>query len=114
MESIKIVIRGMCAAATVLAVGAAGTALGADKDWKKDHPRRAQVNQRLNNQNARIHKEVKSGEISKGQAAQLHKEDRSIRRQERADAAKNGGHITKTEQRQLNREENSVSRQIGK
>ena len=99
------------AAALLFACGA----MAQDKaQWDKDHPRRAEVNKRLENQNARIKKEEKSGEITKAQARQLHKEDHQIRQQERSDAAKHGGHITKGEQRQLNKEENVVSRQIGK
>jgi hypothetical protein len=85
-----------------------------DTQWQKDHPRRAEVNGRAKNQNQRIKAEEKSGEITKGQAAQLHKEDHQIRKEERADAAKHGGHITKQEQHQLNQQENAVSRQIGK
>ena len=82
--------------------------------WKKDHPRRAQVNDRLANQNKRINEEVKEGEMSKAKAARLHKEDRQIRQEERAMASQNGGHITKQEQRTLNQQENAVSKQIGK
>ncbi|CEJ20800.1 conserved hypothetical protein [Ralstonia solanacearum IPO1609] len=85
----------------------------AQTEWQKDHPRRAEVNQRLANQNRRIHNEVKEGEMSKAQARTLHKEDRQIRREERNMAAQNGGHITKPEQRVLNQQENKVSRQIG-
>jgi hypothetical protein len=80
--------------------------------WQQNHPRRTEVNKRLNNQNARIQNGVQNGSLSKGQAQQLHKEDRTIRKEERADAARNGGHITKREQRQLNRQENQVSKQI--
>ena len=81
-------------------------------DWKQDHPRRAQVNARLNNQNRRIRDGVEDGKLTPGQAQQLHAEDHAIRQQERAMAAQNGGHITKGEQRQLNQEENQVSKQI--
>ena len=81
--------------------------------WAQRHPRRAEVNHRLANQNARIHDERKEGELTKAQAADLHAEDRGIRAQERYDASKNGGHITVAEKRQLNHEENKVSRQIG-
>ncbi len=86
----------------------------AKKNWNKDHPRRHEVNHRLNNQNKRINNEVKEGEISKGQAANLHKEDHQIRQEERAMASQNGGHITKQEQKTLNQQENAVSNQIGK
>jgi hypothetical protein len=86
----------------------------AETQWQKDHPRRTEVNGRLANQNARIHNEVKSGEISKTQAAQLHQNDRQIRGEERAMASQNGGHITKTEQKALNQQENANSKLIGK
>lgn len=91
----------------------ATSAMAADKDWKKDHPRRAQVNKRLNNQNKRIHNEVKEGDLTKSQAATLHKDDRQIRQEERDMASQNGGHITKQEQKTLNQQENAVSKQIG-
>ena len=80
--------------------------------WQKNHPRRAEVNKRLSNQNSRINQGVKNGTLSKSQAAQLHKEDRQIRQEERDMASQNGGHITKQEQRTLNQQENKVSKQI--
>ncbi|MGA2551345.1 MAG: hypothetical protein ABSF50_14420 [Burkholderiaceae bacterium] len=89
------------------------SAARAEDTWQKDHPRRAEVNGRLANQNQRIHNEVKDGQISKGQAAALHHEDHQIRQEERDMASQNGGHITKQEQRTLNQQENGVSRQIG-
>jgi len=97
-----------------LVAGTTGVAFAAETQWQKDHPRRTEVNSRLNNQNQRIKTERKEGEITKGQAAALHKQDRQIRKEERADASKNGGHITKQEQSSLNRQENTVSREIGK
>jgi hypothetical protein len=101
------------AAATVAFAGIATNAL-ADTQWQKDHPRRTEVNNRLANQNQRIHNEVKDGQINKAQAAKLHSEDHAIRTEERSMASTNGGHITKTEQKALNQQENQVSRQIGK
>jgi hypothetical protein len=82
------------------------------KEWKEDHPRRAQVNKRLGNQNERIKEGVESGRLTQGQAQQLHQEDHAIREQERAEAAQHGGHITRGERKQLNQEENQVSKQI--
>ncbi len=101
---------------TLLAVIASvgGSAFAADTKWEKHHPRRDQVNDRLANQNKRIRAEVKEGELTKAQAAGLRKEDREIRREERAMASQNGGHITKLEQKVLNQQENAVSKQIGK
>ncbi|MDR3418109.1 MAG: hypothetical protein P4L83_18195 [Nevskia sp.] len=98
---------------TLLAAGLATNAM-ADTQWQKNHPRREEVNKRLANQNRRIHNEVKEGEISKGQAARLHKQDHQIRQEERDMASQNGSHITKPEQRVLNQQENRVSGEIGK
>jgi len=72
------------------------------------------VNDRLENQNRRINQERKEGELTKAQAAKLHKDDRQIRQEERDMASQNGGHITKSEQNVLNQQENAVSKQIGK
>lgn len=105
------------AAALIAVLGVFATVASssyADTTWQKNHPRREQVNNRLANQNARIHKEVKEGEMSKAQAAALHKDDRQIRKEERSMASQNGGHITKLEQKTLNQQENAVSKQIGK
>ncbi len=92
---------------------AAGNALADETQWDKTHPRRDQVNDRLANQNQRTNQEARQGEISPAKAARLHKEDRQIRKEERAMASQNNGHITKQEQRTLNQQENAVSRQIG-
>jgi len=99
-------------AVTLSLAGVTTTAL-ADTQWQKNHPRREQVNNRLANQNQRIHNQVKAGDLTKGQAARLHKDDRQIRKEERMMASQNGGHITKSEQKVLNQQENGVSNQIG-
>ena len=96
-----------------LALSAAAPAARAEEtQWQKNHPRRTQVNKRLNRQNRRIKRGVKNGTLTKQQARQLHKEDRQTRQEERDMAAQNGGHITKQEQRTLNQQENKESRQI--
>jgi hypothetical protein len=100
------------ALAAVFAVGIAGSAM-ADTPWQKAHPRREQVNNRLTNQNARIHQQVKEGDLTKQQAWQLHAQDHQIRQEERDMASQNGGHITKLEQSTLNQQENRVSQKIG-
>ena len=111
MKSVRKILT--VAAVTMSLTGLAGTAM-AETQWQKDHPRRTEVNKRLANQNRRINKEVKEGEISKSQAKQLHQEDHAIRQEERSMASTNGGHITKTEQKALNQQENQVSKPIGK
>jgi len=99
------------AAMLVSLAGLAGTA-SAETTWQKDHPRRAQVNHRLANQDRRIHQDVKDGTMSKAQAARLHHEDHQVRQEERDMASQNGGHITESEQRVLNGQENKISEQI--
>jgi hypothetical protein len=109
-------IRGVlasCALAFVLN-GASGYVRAEETPWQKEHPRRAEVNHRLNNQNKRIHTEVKNGKLTKAQGAALHQEDHQIRTEERDMAGQNGSHITKQEQGVLNQQENGVSQQIGK
>lgn len=86
----------------------------ADTPWQKAHPRREQVNDRLANQNRRIRREVREGELTRAQAARLHRDDRQIRQEERDMARQDGGHITRSEQRVLNQQENAISRQIGR
>ena len=99
-------------AMAAFAASITGSAM-ADTAWEKAHPRRDQVNDRLQHQNQRIKKEVAEGEMTRHQARNLHRKDRQIRREERLMASQNGGHITKAEQRVLNQQENKVSRQIG-
>jgi len=99
--------------AAALLAGSAGTAF-ADTPWQEDHPRREEVNNRLNNLDRRINQEYREGEITRGQSRQLHREDRHIRNEERRMAARHDGHITRADQRILNRQENHLSRQIGR
>ena len=90
------------------------TAASAETQWERNHPRRDQVNDRLGNQNRRINREVREGEINRQQANQLHKEDRAIRQEERTMSRFDNGHITRGDQKALDQQENAVSRQIGR
>jgi len=106
------ITRSVALAATIaLLTAVAGTA-SAETTWQKNHPRRTQVNHRLNNQDKRIHQDVKNGTLNKAQAADLHHEDHQVRQEERDMASQNGGHITKSEQKVLNGQENKISEQI--
>ena len=80
--------------------------------WTHNHPWRAQVNSRLALQNARIHFARSTGQISAFQARKLHRDDRTMRREERLMASMHGGHLTKVEHRVLNRQENRISHRI--
>ena len=98
----------LSAAAAALAAGSAATA----GPWGQHHPRRAEVNRRLENQGDRIQAGVRSGQLSPLEAHQLHQEDHTIRSEERSMARLDGGHITKADQRLLNHQENQTSEQI--
>ena len=93
-------------------IGFVQTSKAQDGSYAKNHPRRTEVNHRLEKQNNRIHDKVKDGEMSRSQAHQLHREDHRIRKEEQRMASRHNGHLTKHEQHKLNRQENHVSRQI--
>ena len=78
-------------------------------EFAKDHPRRNEVNKRVDNQRERINEGVKDGKLSHQQAEQLRSNDRAIKQQEHADVKANGGYLTRGEQKQLNQEENANS-----
>jgi hypothetical protein len=99
------------ASAILFGVAASGSA-SAETAWQRAHPRRTEVNHRLSNQDARIHRKVADGQMTRGQAAQAHHEDNQVRQEERDMASQNGTHITKSEDRTLNQQENAVSSQI--
>jgi hypothetical protein len=89
---------------TVVVAGAPASA----EDFAQKHPRRAEVLRRDGRINRSLNRNY--GHLG-GHYGQLKAEDRSIRRQEQADARANGGHITRGEQRQLNHEENALRAQ---
>ena len=112
LKSVRFVLS--LAAASCLLAGFASGAMADETQWQKEHPRRTEVNDRLKNQDRRINKEVRAGEITKAQAQKLHAKDHAIRQEERTMASTNGGHITKAEQKALNQQENQVSKRIGR
>jgi hypothetical protein len=95
-------------------LGASATSAFAETAWERNHPRRDQVNDRLQNLNARINHEYREGELTPWQARRLHNEDRMIRGEENTMARFDRGHITGGEQRLLNQQENEMSRDIGR
>ncbi len=102
----------MFAAVAALSAASIGTA-SAETQWDANHPRRAEVNHRLQNQDRRIHTEVRDGKMSPAEAAKLHRDDHQVRQEERDMAHQDNGHITRQEDRTLNQQENQVSKQIG-
>ena len=104
MRPIMLVLVAATAALTTTAADARG--------WAAHHPRRAEVNRRLENQNDRIAAGVRDGQLTPAEAHSLRAGDRRIRAEERLMAANDGGHITKADQRALNQQENANSRAI--
>ncbi len=109
-QSIRTVLTAIAATVSLACLAAPAFA---DTPWQANHPRREQVNSRLGNQNARIHREVSNGQISRAKAARLHAADHRIRMQERRMASRHDSHLTRREDARLNREENHVSHRIG-
>jgi hypothetical protein len=110
-KSIRTVLTAL--AATVSLACLASPAM-ADTAWQAQHPRRAQINARLDHQDARIDEQLRTGQISPARAARRHAADQRIRAEEQQMAAMHGGHITEREQARLNAEEDRVSHRIGK
>ena len=96
-----------------LAAGLSATSFAlAETPWQQHHPRRAEINARLANQNREIRAERREGKITYAQAQALHAGDHNIRAQENADASHDHSHITKAEQNQLNSEETNIKQGI--
>jgi hypothetical protein len=100
----SIVLAGLCCAGL-----ASATAMAQEVP---DHPRVNEVNQRLDNQQARINQGVANGTMNGKQAARDEAHDANIAKRESVDEAKHNGHLTKGEQNRLNRSENRNSRRI--
>jgi hypothetical protein len=100
-------------AITLVMAATGATAASANTAWQQHHPRREEVNARLDNQAFRVRQERRHGEISAAEAFRLRQADFRLRMQERRFARHDGGHLTPREQARLNHEENRVSRHIG-
>jgi hypothetical protein len=79
-----------------------------------DHPRVNEVNQRLDNQQARINQGLANGTMTGKQAARDEAHDANIAKRESVDEAKHNGHLTKGEQQRLNKSLNKNSSRIYK
>lgn len=104
INSKALTLAGLCCAAWV--------STGALAQEVPDHPRVNEVNQRLDNQQARTNQGLANGTMSGKQAARDEAHDANIAKRESVDEAKHNGHLTKGEQNRLNRSENRNSRRI--
>lgn len=72
----------------------------------------AEVDGRLNWEQARINQGIRSGQLTPGETARLEGQQNRIRSEVAAERAMNGGRLTPGEWRQVNRQENRLSRNI--
>ncbi len=96
----------------IATLGAAGAASA--NPWQMHHPRRVEVNHRLERIDHRIGMERRDGELSRGQGRDLRREDAGLRGQERFYASHDRSHLTRADYHRLNREEDHLSRQVGR
>ena len=68
------------------------------------------INHREHNQERRINKGVRSGQLTRNETYHLRTDERNIRADKRADKA--SGHVTRADRRQLRHAENKTSRAI--
>jgi hypothetical protein len=101
---------GILAVVTLGFVLSSATPVNAET-FAQRHPRRAEVLRRDTVLNRSINRDY--GRLD-GHFGQLKREDQIVRRQEQLDARFNRGHITRGEQAQLNREENHIRNQINR
>ena len=95
----------------VLCCAGFGSSLAMAQDVP-DHPRVNEVNQRLDNQQARINQGLANGTMTGKEAARDESHDANSAKRESVDEAKHDGHLTKAEQNRLNKSENKNSRRI--
>ena len=107
-----IISRSALILALASVLGLSGIATASAATWDQRHPRRAEVNHRLANQDRRIDRDFREGKISAREARYLHREDHTVRADERFDARFDRSHLTRSDQRSLNQDENGISRQI--
>jgi hypothetical protein len=98
----------IAAAGLTLAAGAAS----AETPWQAHHPRRVEVNHRLDHINRQVRHERLQGDLTAAQARRLHERAHMIRMQEQRFARHDAGHLTRHEQARLNHEENGLHRHV--
>ena len=98
-------------AGLTMAAGVAGAA-SAETPWQHQHPRRVEVNHRIEHLDRSIRSERREGHLNAWQARRLRDHVHMIRFQERHFARRHGGHLTRHEQARLNHEEGGVRHRI--
>ena len=113
-DEIEMNTRKLLIAAAGLAVTLSGASMASAQDnFASSHPRRAEVNSRLERQNERIDQRLESGAIGPAKAHRLHRAEFRMRMHEQRFAMHHHGRISERMQARLNRQENRVSHRIG-
>lgn len=94
----------IAALAAILATATAMTAQGQN----------ATFNHREFNQQERIGQGFRSGEMTRGEARHVERQERAFRHEERNMRASNGGHLTRSDRRMLDRQQNHMSHEISR
>ncbi len=103
----------LAAAGAAFALIGAATSASAATPWQVQHPRRVEVNLRLDRENHRIAYERHVGKITPLEARRLHASDLRVREQERWFAFRHASHLTRAEQLRLNHEEARLGHRVG-
>ena len=72
------------------------------------------IQHRKHNQQARIREGVKSGELTRGEAKHLEKQEHALNKEERGMRKADGGKLTAADRAKLNRQQNHLSKEIYK
>ena len=82
------------------------------ENFAQQHPRRAEVNRRVEHQRRELNQQLKSGKITKEQYDAEMAKLKDVKAEEKADVKANGGHLTKDEQKDLNKDLNATHQDI--
>lgn len=72
------------------------------------------IQQRKHHQQARIREGVKSGELTKGEAKHIEKQEHALNKEEHQMRKADGGKLTAADRAKLNRQQNHLSKEIYK
>jgi len=97
----------------ILRIVTAGLIVGVTGIGFADEPE-GRIQQRKENQQARIGNGVKNGTLSPRETVNLEKKEGALNHEIHHDRVQNGGNLTNKEKAQVNRQQNHLSRQIYK
>ena len=112
IRAVGYLLAGALAASASTVSDEAGNGNPTGGNFAEKHPRRNEVNTRVDNQRERINQGLKNGKLTGQEAQQLRANDRAIKQQEHADVKANGGYLTRAQQKQINQEKKANSQLI--